>query len=45
MLKLFRVKGLNVVMHETNQYVLISIYIFNVKKDDTKILYHTSQGP
>ena len=38
-LKSFRVKGLNVIMHDTNQYVLILIYIFDIKKDYIKILY------
>ena len=37
MLKLFHIKSLNVIMHETNQYILISIYVFDIK-NDIKIL-------
>ena len=37
--KSFRVKGLNIIMYKTNQYILILIYVSNVKKDDIKILY------
>ena len=38
MSKSLRVKGLSVIMHKTNQYVLISIYVSDIK-DDIKILY------
>ena len=33
------IKGLKSIMHDINEYVLISIYISVVKKDDIKILY------
>ena len=35
----FYVKSLRSTMHDTNKYILISIYIFIVKKYDIKILY------
>ena len=34
-----RVKDLNSTMHDTNEYILILIYISTSKKDDIKILY------
>ena len=34
-----RIKGLNSAIHDTNEYILISIYISTSKKDDIKILY------
>ena len=34
-----RVKNLNLATHNTNEYILISIYISTIKKDDIKILY------
>ena len=37
--KSLRVKNLNVIMHKTNQYVLISMYVSDVKENDIKILY------
>ena len=37
MSKLFRVKSLNIIMHEMNQYVLISMYVSDIK-NDIKIL-------
>ena len=37
--KSFRVKGLGVTIYETNQYVLILMYVSDVKEDDIKILY------
>ena len=37
MSKSFRVKGLGVVMYETNQYVLISMYVSGIK-DGIKVL-------
>ena len=33
------IKGLESIMHDTNEYILISIYISTIKKDDIKILY------
>ena len=39
MSKSLRVKNLNVIIHNTNQYILISIYVFDIKKNDIKILY------
>ena len=33
-----RVKGLRSIMHDMNEYILISIYILIVKKDDIKVL-------
>ena len=38
-LKSFRVKDLNVIMHKMNQYILILMYVSGVKKDNIKILY------
>ena len=35
----FRVKSLRSAMHDMNEYILILIYIFIVKKDNIKILY------
>ena len=35
----FRVKDLKSTMHDMNEYILISIYIFIIRKDDIKILY------
>ena len=34
-----RVKGLRLTMYDINEYILILIYIFAVKKDDIKVLY------
>ena len=34
-----RVKDLNSAIHDTNEYILILIYILASKKDDIKILY------
>ena len=34
-----RVKGLNLTIHDINEYVLILIYISISKKDDIKIFY------
>ena len=36
---LLRVKNLNLTIHDTNEYILILIYISFIKKDDIKILY------
>ena len=36
---LLRIKSLNSAMHDTNEYILILIYISTSKKDDIKILY------
>ena len=37
MTSFFRIKDLGSTMHDTDEYILISIYIFIVKKDDIKV--------
>ena len=38
-LKSLRIKDFNVIIHDINQYILILMYISDIKKNDVKILY------
>lgn len=40
MSKLLRVKDLNVTIYNINQYILISIYVSDIKNNNIKILYY-----
>ena len=40
MLKVLYIKGLGTAIHNTNDYILIPIYLPSIKEDDTKVLYH-----